>query len=115
MTQTIAQPSSGALLYSTEQIKAHVIAWQTSGLTKKAYSGQHGIKYGTFKGWVQKHLQLKEDIVQGDPSSFVALHVDKSVRPGGAPVPFMEITLSNGSHLSFYQAPPMEYIRELLK
>lgn len=41
-----------------EQRALHLLNWQKSGQTKKAYSESVGIKYGTFISWFMKKVPL---------------------------------------------------------
>ena len=70
------------LKYSKEERKAHVAAWSTSGLSKKAYCDQEGLVYGTFKGWVRKF--------DGSPSS---RRTQRRASPRTTPGRFVPIVL----------------------
>lgn len=57
--------------YSKEERLTHIELWQESGLSRRAYSEQAGIKYGTFKSWFEKRHR------QGN--SFIPLEVSPQV------------------------------------
>ena len=70
------------LKYSKEERKAHVADWSVSGLSKKAYCEQHGLVYGTFKGWVRQF--------DGPPSS---RRTQRRASPRTTPGRFVPIVL----------------------
>ncbi len=41
--------------YSQQEKQQHVLAWQASGLSKKAYCQQEGIKIATFYYWLERN------------------------------------------------------------
>lgn len=41
--------------YSSEEIRNFVESWQQSGMSKKQFSDQHGLKYYTFIAWCDKY------------------------------------------------------------
>lgn len=40
--------------YSKEERLTHIELWKESGLNRREYCEQAGIKYGTFKSWFEK-------------------------------------------------------------
>jgi hypothetical protein len=80
-----------------EQLKAE---WQQSGLSKKKFTEQQGIKYYTFISWFDRPVKAPGGFVP------VKLHLDENL--------FAEI-LVNGKTIRFYQPFPPEYFSILLK
>ena len=104
--------------YSPEAIAGYVVAWRESGQSQKDFCLQQGIKYGTFKDWMFKSNRSHPSTNKAKPKeSFVSIQLDTTANqpPANSVIPVMEITLSNGSQLSFYQPVPAAYLRDLLK
>ena len=41
--------------FTTQEIKDFIGQWKESGLSKKKFADQHGLKYYTFIAWFEKH------------------------------------------------------------
>ena len=41
--------------FTTQEIKDFIAQWKESGLSKKKFADQHGLKYYTFIAWFEKH------------------------------------------------------------
>lgn len=104
--------------FSPEEKASFVSRWQASGQRKIDFAKENGIVYDTFLGWMQKPLPVENlppvKKVNPDPS-FVAIQVTPNTHASKAGIPIMDITLANGSQISFYQTVPIEYLRDLLK
>jgi hypothetical protein len=103
--------------YSIETIAGYVAAWHQSGQSQRDFCRQQGIKYGTFKDWLFKSNRSNKPTTKAkSKDSFVSIQLDATAnRPSLSAVPVMEVTLANGSQLSFYQPVPADYLRDLLK
>lgn len=113
-------------LYSLEERQLWVNRFYDSGsLNKVEFCKEHGLIYNTFKHWIIVYEKLKTQ--KNNPTlpiplkssikedSFVSLKIEneQSVSTVGQPV--MEVKLSNGSTLCFYQNVSASFIRELLQ
>jgi hypothetical protein len=111
-------PPSLKKRYTPEEKQSFISGWQKSGQTKIAFAQSNGLVYDTFLGWIQKEAPIQKPVFKApsnpDPS-FVAIQVEHTGYTAKPGIPLMEITLANGSHISFYQTVPMEYLRDLLK
>lgn len=110
--------------YYTEEEKTRwVNQWLSVGQqSRMSFARQHGIPYTTFKFWVRKHQQSlshslptikKEE--QASLPSFVSIQVEGNTHNTTVTTPTMELVLSNGSRISFYQPVSADYIRSLIK
>jgi hypothetical protein len=91
--------------YSPEEIKKHILSFQSSGMNRHRYARINKINYYTFNGWLEKY---------------------KGAKPGNLPIGFAEVTLpnhdslfaelrtENGTCIRFYQVPPPEYLKLVL-
>jgi hypothetical protein len=104
--------------FSQEEKTSFVLRWQESGLSKIAFAKENGIVYDTFLGWMQQPLPVEKTTpskkVNPDPS-FVSIQVSPNTHTAKPGIPIMDITLANGSQISFYQTVPIDYLRNLLK
>ena len=57
---------------SIEERQAHIVAWQSSGQSKKAYCELQGLNYGTFISWFKKVADSDSDFIVLPPSGGVA-------------------------------------------
>ena len=76
--------------------------WKASGMSKKQFAEQRGLKYCTFVGWFQG--SKKETSTQGF-SEVIISSGDKL---------YMEVVIREKT-VRFYQVLPLEYIQWLLK
>ena len=101
--------------------------WKASGQSKFTFARAHGIQETTFCHWVLKSLEQESGRVrasslpvtatpsQGGLPSFVAIQIDNGSGEKKPEVPVMEITMANGSRISFYETVSPEYLQSLLK
>lgn len=57
---------------SVEERQAHILAWQSSGQSKKAYCELQGLKYGTFISWFKKVEEPGSDFIALSPCGGMA-------------------------------------------
>jgi hypothetical protein len=88
------------MTYSPEQIEALKTEWQQSGLSKKKFTEQHGIKYYTFINWFDRPVKA--------PGGFMPVKFQQQENL------FAEVRM-NGKTIRFYQPFPPEYFSILLK
>lgn len=114
---------AGTSIYSNEERQSWVCRWQESGLSKKEFAKRHDLSYGSLKYWVMSVMgqtikrtdsQLEDKVILSD-ESFVSLKIDNDYSDTLTAQPIMELQLSNGGMLRFYQPVSVDYIRELLK
>ena len=92
--------TTGKKTYSREEINNLKNQWQQSGLSKKRFAEEHGIKYYTFIGWFDGEVK--------QPKGFMPVQINSPE------ILFAEI-LSNGKTIRFYQPFPAEYFSLLIK
>ncbi len=103
--------SQGLPTYYTEEEKQqHVQQWLTSGQSRQAYSQSQGIKYGTFKNWVNKYHQPAVKPVEPTPG-FIALQLNSP--PAMQTQAWAEIHYPNGSRLIIHQPIATDELRRL--
>lgn len=110
--------------YSLEERTSWVIKWQSSGMNKIEFCKEHNLNPNTFKHWNQLYnrsvdnssrLGMDEEHPEThSPESFISVKLDNVFEPSGES-PLMELKLSNGGILRFYQPVSADYIKELLK
>lgn len=88
---------------------AHYCSWQSSGLSQRRYSAQHGLRTGQFNYWVVK-FQRHQSAMGSEPAGFVPLVVESE--ESGTPV--IEIHHRSGHRISFFQRVDAAYIKSLL-
>jgi len=57
---------------SIQERRAHIVAWQSSGQSKKAYCELQGLNYGTFISWFKKVEEPVSDFIVLPPPDGVA-------------------------------------------
>ncbi|CAN5469966.1 hypothetical protein BH11BAC1_BH11BAC1_30250 [soil metagenome] len=87
---------------STEERHQIISEWKQSGLSKKKFAEERGLKYCTFVGWFQGS---KKQISTPGFSEVVISSGDKL---------FMEVLIREKT-VRFYQVLPLEYFQYLLK
>ena len=85
----------------------HVTAWQTSGLTQKAYCKEHDLRYSTFGYWARKLRALSGDY-QASASGFIPVTL-QSPAAGG-----LVLALPNGLEIRGIEANNLGLLRDLL-
>jgi hypothetical protein len=112
--------------YNLEERTSWVNKWRSSGMNKGMFCKEHGLNFNTFKHWNQilnrpdlptntLTPSAKSTNSSSSKESFVSVKLENNLFEPSGGTPFMELTLSNGGTLRFYQAVSVEYIRELLK
>lgn len=115
-----------ASLYSLEERMELVSKFLASGSSNQAeFCRNQGLVYNTFKHWViayEKSFSKKDlptsplplqSTIKEDP--FVSLKIEREELISTVGQPVMELKLSNGSTLCFYENVSASFIRELLK
>jgi hypothetical protein len=105
--------------------------WVLSGQSRSIFAQSHGLKYDTFKKWIQSESAIKDkgintittnrplsnkkdNTILKDAAPFVSLQIDHA-SPTTPITPVLEIRLSNGTHLQFYEQVDAQYLRTLLQ
>ena len=88
--------------FTADEIKGHVESWGQSGLSRKAFSEQHGLKYYTFVAWCDKYGKAEKG------AGFEQIQI------GGGEKIFAEVITGNRT-IRFYQGIPKEYFSLLLQ
>lgn len=91
-----------------ERMFESIKLWQQSGLSKKAYCEQHGIKVYSFYYWYKVYSK-QHSAEDAKASSFVKLKIEKPATT--APV---EIYFPGGIRLAFHEAVSAAYIKFLV-
>ena len=91
-----------------EKMFSLISAWQQSGLSQRAYCGQHGVRYSLFHYWYKRYRD--EQTAPAGQASFVSLDLQPS--PSAASV---ELLLPDGRRLVFYQGVSAEYLKALIR
>ena len=87
----------------------HITTWQTSGLTQKAYSHEHGLRYSTFGYWARKLRRIHEPATRKKGSGFV------SVIPAGPISAGLTLTLPNGLEIRGIETQNLPVVKQLLE
>ena len=92
----------------------HIIEWQQSGLTQKAYCTQNDLAYHVFHYWY-KYYRAEKSAAVSNTSSFMQLCTASGgqVQPS-LPVVAVELLLSDGRRLLFHQLVSSEYLKSLI-
>ncbi len=104
----------------SDQMRSIVDGWQSSGLSKQAYSRSHDISYKLFLYWYRKYYPVKRRPgTKAAASSFHELEIKQPVtavkdRNGGVRAVLMELRLSDGRSLLFYEAADIDYLKAIL-
>lgn len=90
---------------------AMIESWKASGLSQAQYCKEHQIALSNFSYWFKKYRSAGGN--EPTKGSFVELKVK---RPTGLPSSsvVMDLVLSDGRRLNFYQPVDASYLRELL-
>ena len=82
--------------------------WKQSGQAQKNFCDQECIPYHIFHYWYKRYRD-QNNKSKDKSSSFVQLEVKD-----GRHQPLMELLLSNGSRLIFYQAVSSDYLKSVI-
>lgn len=82
--------------------------WKASDQTKKEFCELHGIAIATFQYWWKKYQQ--DNIFSEEESGFVSVSVSDQISES----PVMELILTDGKRLNFYQPVDLSFLRALL-
>ncbi len=108
-------------VYTKESREGYISKWRSSGMSRNAFAREQGINYNNFKQWVLR-ASKKSGITttpvvkpKKKPSiPFVSLQVHGMPQSRPTGMPLMELRLSNGRVLSFYQTVPIDYLQAVL-
>lgn len=89
--------------HSPEQMRATIIEWQNSGLSKKAFCRDRTITYQTFHYWCKR-------LSPASSSGFSEVKLSEVQQ-----VNFFEISFPSGARMTFQGTPSTTWLRELLK
>jgi hypothetical protein len=93
-----------------QQFFAHIMQWQQSGLSKKAWCEQNNVMYSAFHYWYKQYRNRQSETDKNNDNNFVQLVVHD--RP--AVTPWCELVFDGGRRLIFYHPVAAEFIRNLL-
>ena len=93
-----------------QQFFAHIMQWQQSGLSKKAWCEQNNVVYSAFHYWYKLYRNRQSETDKKNGDNFVQLVVHD--RPAGAP--WCELVLDSGRRLIFHHPVAAEFIKNLL-
>jgi hypothetical protein len=90
--------------YSESEKSKFILKFKESGLNRHQFALKNGINYFTFLGWLkmEKSVDRRESEV-----GFKEIKVNTSHDL------FAEVDLGNGKCLRFYQAPSLEYLKQI--
>ncbi|MGK2862892.1 MAG: IS66 family insertion sequence element accessory protein TnpA [Chitinophagaceae bacterium] len=91
-----------------EKMFKQIEEWQQSGLTQKAFCGQHSLEYHTFYYWY-KCYRRRQAGANENIASFVKLKIEKPVGVGS-----VEIYSPGGFRLIFHEPVSATYLKALL-
>ncbi|MGO1245229.1 MAG: IS66 family insertion sequence element accessory protein TnpA [Sphingobacterium sp.] len=87
-----------------DRMHRHYLAWQSSGLSQRAYSKQSGLHQAQFNYWVVKFRSGQRSTVK-EQSGFAPVVITPNSN-----IPVFEIHHSNGHRLSFYEVLDASFI-----
>ncbi len=90
-----------------EQRQQHVEGWRKSGLSRSAYSREHGLHPTTFSAWVRQASE-----VEGQVPSLVPVEVQREDEPSAA---WLVVRLTGGTRLELSAAVSARWLGELLR
>ena len=82
--------------------------WRQSGLAQKHFCDQQSIPYHVFHYWYKRYRD-QNNTSTDNGSAFVQLQVREQRHQ-----PLMELLLSSGNRVIFYQPVSVEYIKSLI-
>lgn len=85
-----------------EEMQVVISEWETSGLTKKEFCRQRGLRYPTFHYWIK---QVGSDRQKG----FTEVSLQADTRVG-----LFEITFPSGARISLQNIPSPTWVREVV-
>ena len=84
--------------------------WKASGQSQQLFCKENQIAFGNFHYWFKKYRAQQEG---GSDGLFLPVEIKKTLSsPSGSVV--MELVLSDGRRLNFYQTVDSSYLRALL-
>ena len=89
--------------FTSDEIKDFIAQWKESGLSKKKFCDQQGLKYYTFIAWCDKY---------GKPENATGF---KQIQVSGSEENIFAEVVTGNRTIRFYQAIPKEYISLLLQ
>ena len=84
--------------------------WKASGQSQQLFCKENQVAYSNFHYWFKKYRAQHEEISK---EMFLPLQMKKPLISAPGPV-VMELVLSDGRSLNFYQAVDVSYLRALL-
>lgn len=88
-----------------QQMFDHIVQWQKSGLSQKAFCQQINLSYHIFHYWYKRYRMTESN----PPSSFIKLGVSS---PSAAS--HTELVLPDGKRLLFHQPVSTDYLKALI-
>lgn len=93
--------------WTEQEVIALLEKWKTSGLSRKKFAEQNGVKPNTFSRWVQQRLSQQEKPHENE--AFLKIELPASS------VPFSVMELHSGNKkLVFFSEPSASLLKELL-
>jgi len=93
-----------------EQMFGMISLWQQSGLTQKYFCEQHAICYHVFHYWY-KCFRTAQLVVKDE--GFIPLKIEPSIAINTTCAQ-VELLLTDGKRLSFYQPVTSDYLKALI-
>ncbi len=84
--------------------------WQNSGQSQQLFCKENQIVYSNFHYWFKKYRAQHEE---SSKEVFLPVQIKKPLTSAPGPL-VMELVLSNGHRLNFYQTVDASYLRALL-
>lgn len=91
-----------------QRMFAMIDAWQQSGLTQKAWCGQHDMRYHVFHYWYKCYRDAQ---AANKEPRFISLNIKPSSDTAGA---HTELLLPDGKRLLFHQPVSSDYLKAII-
>lgn len=97
---------------TTQAWRELIQSWQTSDLTQKQFCAQQSIAYSAFHYWFKKFRAEKELPKISTGFATVKITANKPVENQGSVL--VEVVLTDGRRVNFYQGIDVHFLRDLL-
>ena len=97
---------------TTQAWRELIQSWQVSDLTQKQFCAQQSIAYSAFHYWFKKVRAEKP--LAGISSGFVPVKIATNEPFGKQRSVLVEVVLTDGRRLNFYQGIDVQFLRDLL-
>ena len=90
-----------------QQMRQHVASWQASKMTSREYCTNNGLPQHKIYYWLNK-IKKEQAGIDGSATGFLQVRPNEvsstAQSHSGSTLPTMEVNLSNGTRLVFFQA-----------